>query len=290
MANIVTALKPAVWSASMQVPLTKSLVALEICSTELAKELKVGDKIWKGYSSTLSTETYTPGTALTAQAFNLSADSIEVTTKQAVPFYIDDTELLQVKPSYVNEIATDAAYQLRDAIDTAVLADVSAGVLFGDSTTTGSESFITGTTATTSAIAGTTANIMKIFSMARKVLRDTNVKEAGDWIAVVLPEVAQLIEERAIISGFNLADSTLRNGYAGDFLGFKIYVSNNITANYAYIGKQGAIDLVMMRAPRMEIKEVPDKLGRNFIAWTIYGKATFTRNASRFLEANITVA
>ena len=288
MANNITALKPEIWSASMQIPLTKSLVALEVASTELAKELTVGDKIWKGYSSTLSAETYTPGTALTAQDFQLSADSIDITTKQAVPFYIDDTELMQAKPKYTAEIAEDAAYQLRDAIDTAVLADVSAGILFGDGTATAGEAFATGTTATVSAIAATTANIIKVFSMARAALRTGNVKEMGDWIGVVSPDTAQLIEERALISGFNMADSILRNGYAGDFLGFKIYVSNNLTGNYAYIGKKGAIDLVMLAAPQMEIKQVSDKLGRNFIAWTVYGKATFTRNASRFLNVWIT--
>jgi len=290
MSNSITALKPEVWSASMQIPLTKTLVALEICSTELKKELKVGDKIWKGYSSTLSAETYTPGSAVTAQDFNLSADSIDVTTKSVVPFYIDDTELMQAKPSYVAEIAENAAYTLKDEIDAAVLDEVSAGVLFGDSTATGSESFITGTTATTSAIAGTTANIVRVFAAARKALREANVKEAGDWIAVVEPEVAYVIEQVAITSGFNLADSTLKNGYAGSFLGFKIYVSNNMNDGYAIIGKKGAIDLVMMVAPKMEIKDVSDKLGRNFIAWTCYGKATFTRNASRFLQVQIACA
>lgn len=291
MANNVDALKPEIWTLAMQVPLRKTLVALEVCSVELQSQLTVGDVIHKGYHTDLSAENYTAGTALTAQTFNLSADDLSATTKKVVSFYVDDTERLQVKPDYAGQLAVEAAYRMKDAIDQDVLGEVSAGVAFGDSTATGSESFITATgvgSNTISAIAATTANIVTLFTKARKALRVKNVEEAGDWIAIMEPGKAALIEERVTIDGFTIADATLRNGYAGSFLGFKIYVSNNITSNRMYIGKRGAIDLVMQAAPRMEIKDVPDKIGKNFIAWTVYGQTVFTKNQSRFLDVTAT--
>jgi len=66
------------------------------------------------------------------------------------------------------------------------------------------------------AISATTANIISIFSLARSK------------IAIVSPQFAQLIESKATSVGYNVADATLRNGYAGDFMGFHIYVSNNV--------------------------------------------------------------
>lgn len=89
-----SALVPAIWSARMQIPLTKSLVALEVCSTDLQAELKVGDTIHKGYMGVLSAVTYTPGNALTAQNYTATDDTILVQTMKAVPFYVNHLRTL----------------------------------------------------------------------------------------------------------------------------------------------------------------------------------------------------
>ena len=48
MANTVSAaLNPEIWTNRIQVPLVKSLVALEVCDTTLEKDLSVGDKVHK---------------------------------------------------------------------------------------------------------------------------------------------------------------------------------------------------------------------------------------------------
>lgn len=192
--------------------------------------------------------------------------------------------MLQAKPDYLAGLAEDAAYQLRDAIDTEALGEVTAGIQFGESTAS-TGTYITGTA--TQEITATSGNIDNVFIDARKALREGNVEEAGDWIAVMKPQTASFIELIGIEKGFNVADSTLHNGYAGDFLGFKIYISNNITADHMYLGKKGSIDLVMQVAPKMVIKDVHDKIGRNFIAYTVYGKTVFYRNTFRFLDVDI---
>ena len=167
------------------------------------------------------------------------------------------------------------------------MAETSAGIYFGD-TTGGAGTYITGTATTVSSIASTSANIDDVFVDARKALREENVSEDGDWIAIIPPAVAAKIELLAIDKGFNIADSTIRNGYAGDFLGFHIYVSNNIPSGTAYIGVRGGISLVVQKEPGMVIKEVDNKLGRNFLPSIIFGNTTFTRNAKRFLNVQIT--
>ena len=287
MSNTVSsALNPEMWTNRLQIPLTNSLVALEICDTTLQAELKVGDRVNFPYMGTLSAEDYTPGTALTAQDISATIDYIDVTTYKAVPFYIDDVRELQAKPDYAGAIADDAAYHIKDAVDATALAQVSAGIQFGDSTAS-TGTYITG--AATTAIAGASGTITKVFTDGRRALREENVEENGDWIAIMEPGIASLIELIAIGSGFNVADSTLHNGYAGTFLGFKIYVSNNITADHMFLGRRGSISLIIQSAPKMEIKDVSDKLGKNFIAWTVFGVKTFTRNASRFLDVDITI-
>ena len=125
---------------------------------------------------------------------------------------------------------------------------------------------------------------------------------------MVTPKVAKYIETKATSVGFNVADATLRNGYAGDFMGFQIYISNNLPtgaltalapANAAgggclsggnasstngrslYFGRKGMIDVAMMRAPAMEIRPLGDRLGSNYITWTVYGSTVVLNNRKR---------
>jgi len=287
MANAVSAaLVPEIWTKAIQVNLTKSLVALETCDTHLEADLKYGDLLHYPYIAALSAQEYIPGTVITAQEFIAAEDSITVATFKVVPFYVDDIYQLQTKADYAANVARDAAYQLRDDIDTTALDQVSAGIYFGD--TSGSAgTFVTGTAANATSIASTSANIDDVFVAARSALRQENVSE-GDWIAIMRPEIAADIELLAIDKGFNIADSTLRNGYAGDFLGFHCYVSNNMTSGHMYLGARGGISLVVQKEPSMVIKDVSDQLGKNFLPSIIFGTTVFTRNSKRFLDVQIT--
>lgn len=40
-------------------------------------------------------------------------------------------------------------------------------------------------------------------------------------------------------------------------------------------GVKGSIDVVIQAEPKIEVKDVPDKLGKNIIPWTLYGLKTF---------------
>ena len=113
--------------------------------------------------------------------------------------------------------------------------------------------------------------------------------ENGDWIAVMRPSVASKIELMAIGAGFNVADATLKNGYAGSFMGFHCYVSNNMTANHAYIGKRGGIHCVVQQDVKMKINSsLKGQIGTEFIASVVYGHTVFVQDALRFLDVQIT--
>jgi hypothetical protein len=151
------------------------------------------------------------------------------------------------------------------------------------------------------------ANIINVFANARKLLRQNNVEEMGDWCAVVTPQIAYYIETKSTSVGYNTADATLKNGYAGDFMGFKVYISNNLPSGKCsaiastvsggavsatsckaiYFGRKGMIDVVMQKSPALEIRKCEDKLGANFITWTVYGSTVFTRNRSRGLNVAV---
>lgn len=291
----VSAITPDIWSNLLQVPLYKTMVAMDVCNLDLRNELSVGDRINKSYFGDLSAQTYLPGTGFSAQTPDFTLEYIDIKTKEVVAIYVDDLEKLQANVSIGAEMAEEMGYRLKDAIDTAALALVTGGEQKDAADMVGG--------ANTRAVCATTANIIQLFSNARKELRTNNVRENGDWVAVVTPTIASLIEYKATSVGYSVADSTLRNGYAGDFMGFHIYISNNLPsgnptadANISatvstetgaavelYFGKHGAIDLVLQKAPSMEIKDRSGFLGKNFVTSTIWGQKVFNKNASRFL-------
>jgi len=290
-ANSWDALNAELWSAKMQVNLEKSLVAFAIARTELRDEIKGGDVIHRMYVSNVGTAAYTAGTDVVISGCTATDDTITIDQKYVSAFYIDDIEMLQASLNYAADLANDSAYQLRDLIDIAVLDNtntVGVSALGVSGAATGA--FVTGTTAAASltAITATSATVIHVFNAATKWLRTGNVEQDGSWVAVISPAIAGLIELAAIGNGFNIADSSLKNGYAGDFLGFKIYVSNNLPTAKAYIGKNKCIDLIMQRAPKMDIKEEPRKLGKNFIASTVWGDGVLHKNLDRFLNVMIT--
>ena len=48
------------------------------------------------------------------------------------------------------------------------------------------------------------------------------------WALVVSPKIASVIAQTVASDGFSLADLALKNGYAGNFAGYKVYSSNNV--------------------------------------------------------------
>ena len=52
-------------------------------------------------------------------------------------------------------------------------------------------------------------------------------------------------------------------------------------------GKKGSTDLVIQKYPNVEVKEVPDKLGKNILPYTLYGKKTFTEGARGLVDVSV---
>jgi len=303
--NDVSAIQPELWSSMVQVPLYKSLVALEVANMKLSDTVKYADTIHVPYFGDLTVSTYTPGLTISATAQEWDYDTLVVSAYKHCTFYVDDPRALTINVGQQTELATEAAYQLKNTIDT----DVFKNITGADGFTAADDEDILGGANAYPVSAGS-ANIINIFAGARKVLRTRNVEETGDWCAIVTPKIAADIEIKATSVGYNVADATLRNGYAGDFMGFQVYISNNLpsgkltalapgaggvtaaalsatTSKSVYFGKKNTMDVVMMAAPRLEIRKKDDMIGSNFITWTVYGSSVFTKNQDRGINMPI---
>lgn len=78
-----------------------------------------------------------------------------------------------------------------------------------------------------------------------------------------------------------------------------IQVATNLTASgtdgftaakqirHALFGSKGATDVVIQSMPKVEFKDVPDKLGKNCLPWTLYGYKTFREGQAKLVDVQI---
>lgn len=301
---------PKLWANVMQIPLRKSLVSVAIADTQFEPLLKYGDRVTQPYMEDATVQTYTPGASFSAQGASAKEDTLIVDQFKVSPNYVDDVNLLQSKYSYSLDLIESQAYKLKDTIDDKVFetaataaelyvaAFSAAAIAHGTASAFGTYLRCLASGAYISLHAKDTVTAamspIDLFAHIRNKLRAKNVEEAGDWVAVIDPSVAQVIEQIGAEKGFNVADSTLRNGYAGNFMGFKIYISNNLhataqgslgSAAFCYFGRSKRVGLAIQMPPKVQVKDYPTRLGSIIVSSVVYGTKVFTKNKSRYLIA-----
>jgi len=271
----------------MGASLRKSLVAREITSYAERAQLKDGDTVHRPYTTFMSANTYVKGVNVTIQDIAPTDETLVVNTAKEVSFYVDDIDQLQNRYDIAKQKADEAAYLLQDQIDQAVFAEYSNFAYYFDNVD------MTGGSA--GGVTVDQTNIHLLVTAVKAKLLKNNVRPAGDLFMVVTPTIAEYIERYAAANGFNVADSTIRNGYAGNYLGVQIYVSNNLQTSgsggtaitHVIAGRKGMIDLVVQKEPNTLITQPPQLIGKNFITWTLFGKKTFHEGTLNLIDVRV---
>ncbi|MGI8467735.1 MAG: hypothetical protein ACR2N3_04715 [Pyrinomonadaceae bacterium] len=263
--------------------LRKSLVSRDITSFAERATLVDGDTVHRPYSTFLSVNNYVKGVDVTIQDIAPVDETLVVNTAKEVSFYIDDIDQLQNRYDIAKVKADEAAYLLRDAIDSTVFGQYVNAAYYFDN--------VDFTAGAAGGLAVDETNIHKLVTGVKAKLMKNNVNPNGDLFMVVTPTIAMYIERYAAANGFNIADSTIRNGYAGDYLGVRIYVSNNLTntagVTHLIAGRKGSIDLIVQKEPNTLITQPPQKIGKNFITWDLYGLKTFYEGSRNMIDVRV---
>jgi hypothetical protein len=220
---------PEVYSKKVQIALRKAAVAEAICNTDYMGEISgFGDTVNIIKEPQITVNDYTRGLAVTST--NLTDQELVLTIDQAksFSFKLDD---LEKRFSHVNfqAIASDnAAYKLRDAMDSNIMTAVSAGA----GVTTGM-----GTTSVPIDIGFGSGEVdpLNQMALAAKELDVANAPEEGRWF-VAAPEwynVLSNTSSKLLTVDFNAGQGSIRNGLVASGLlrGFSMYKSNNLPTN-----------------------------------------------------------
>ena len=220
---------PEIYSKKVQIALRKAAVAEAVCNTDYMGEISsFGDTVNIIKEPQIAVADYTRGLAVTST--DLTDQELVLTVDQAksFSFKIDD---LEKRFSHVNfqAIAADnAAYALRDAMDSNILAAISAGA----TATAGM-----GTTSTPIDIGFGSGEVdpLNQMALAAKELDEANAPEDGRWF-VAAPEWYNQLSNSAsklLSVDFNAGQGSIRNGLVASGLlrGFAMYKSNNLPTN-----------------------------------------------------------
>jgi len=218
MANALTAYNPEYWSKRSQELLKKILVGMKIANFEEREILANGDKLHRPFSSDPYVVNYVKGTAVTVQDISATDESLDVDQSKISPVYIDDIDIKQNKYQTADQIIDRQTHMLGRTIDHKILSQVTSANLDVD------DGNIGGTSG--NPISLSSSNVMNTLTQLQVELAQNNVEKDRPWYVVLDPASIGVVQLSFIANGFNSADSTMKNGYVGDVLGFKVFESN----------------------------------------------------------------
>lgn len=205
--------------------LEKILIAEKIRGTEADTALKAGgDTYNRPFIPRGNTQSYTDGTGVTKQKFTATNETLSLSSKIVYNFILDFTDLRQQKRrgALLAKMARDAMEELATVVDGDFFFRYQdADYKFGS-----------GGLTTSSTVAGftlSTSNALTSFGtvMAHLLNHTGGLKSK---FLVIDPFHMDVIENAAIGNTFNVADSTFKNGFVGNFKGYKLFVSNNLSS------------------------------------------------------------
>lgn len=228
----------------------KASVAEAITNTDYAGEISAfGDSVKIIKEPVITVDQYERGGTVTATTLTDNEVTLVVDTANAFKFIVDDIEASMSHVNFKEVASSSAAYALRDAFDTGVIAKLFAGV------SASSPNHILGSDSATDLAAGTfdgTGNLdigyasgehdpIDVLSHMARLLDEQSVPEEGRWFLANPEFYEQLVQTSSKLMSvdFNAGQGSIRNGLvsSGKLRGFDMYKTNNIAATSNAAGK-----------------------------------------------------
>ena len=241
---------PKVYSKQVLNFFRKASVAEAITNTDYAGEIAgFGDTVRIIKEPEITVYQYERGQDVTQTKLTDQEVTLIVDTANAFKFIVDDIETNMSHVNFRDVATSSAAYALRDAFDSGVIAEMFAGV------SASSPNHILGSDNATDLAAGTfdgTGNLdigfgssehdpIDVMARMARLLDEQNVPEEGRWFLGSPDFYEQLAQSssKLLSVDFNAGQGSIRNGLvsSGKLRGFNMYKSNNIASTSNAAGK-----------------------------------------------------
>lgn len=207
---------PTVWSETLLQSLDKEYVAVMNCNRSFEGDIRtLGDSVVINSIGPISVFDYTTDTDMNAPEALAEGTSVTLSIDRAKAFcfQIDDVDRVQAKPDLMKTAMREAAGALAEEADKYVYSLYSKCPENNVITRLGINS----------------DDVVDIVIEARTILMQNDVNSNTEVVLEVSPAIAAEILRAKILTGTDNT-SALNNGYLGNFIGFDVYVSNNIAS------------------------------------------------------------
>jgi len=208
---------PTVWSETLYQALDGAYIAVRNCNRAFEGAIRgKGDSVKICGIGPVNVFDYTKNSDMSApETLTDIVRTLIINQAKGFNFQIDDVDRAQQSPKVMSEAMRVAASALSAAADRYVYS------LYAQALETN----------TLKQDALTHENVLDVLIEARKKLIAAGVT-GTDVVLEVSPDVAAVILKAKILTADN-NEEALENGYIGSFVGFRVYVSNNIAAESA---------------------------------------------------------
>lgn len=208
-------LKPEIWSAALLNRLYDRLVFRNVCNTDYEGEITMfGDVVRISEIGPIAVNSYsaTSTSVLTIQVLTDAQKLLNIDQQKYTAFWVDEQDRRQAKGNFMQQALQGQAEALGNNVDEYIAA------LYGDAGLA-----ISGTAST--GVDVTSTNVLKYVSLTAQNHDEANTPTPR-WM-VVPPWFAQkMLLSKIALDTSNTA--TLGTGALGSYMGFDIYVSNNV--------------------------------------------------------------
>ena len=222
MSNTLTPLSPTYWSRIMGRKLYNVTVFRSQASFEEQATLKDGQIVDRPYRSDIVAETYTKGTAMTAQDLTATSDQLTVNKFKAMLMYVDNVDKIQNKWDSAKVWAEEAALRLAIIIDAEYLYEVV------NANNTVDDGDLGGTSGNGITLA--TTNLLNTYGKVNRKLDIQNVPREERFINIS-PQWYDVLWQFIAGKESLLGDKTGEYNNIGSYAGLKHYLTNNLTAS-----------------------------------------------------------
>jgi hypothetical protein len=210
-----------VYSNLLQRLLDRRLVARKIASFRIQPGAFKGSKYYRTRYQDVIVDDYEKYTDVTFNDIDGTQEFIETNQSKQSSFRMDVLEGYQSNPAFKleKEYAMRSSVALQRDLDGALFDEVvNAQYTLDDGDIGGTDG---------NPIAISTTNIPKVYPTAEAILGEGDVSDP--LFTAVSPQVLSYITQTAFTNGFNIADSTFKNGMLGaDLFGFRMLRTNNL--------------------------------------------------------------
>jgi hypothetical protein len=208
-------LKPELWSRMLLKRLNDATVYRNVCNRDYEGEVRqYGDVVHINEIGTIDINDYssTSTSALTIQTLDDAQKLLQINRAKYYAFWIDEEDAAKAKGDFLEQALDQAAWSMANEMDEYIAS------LHGSAGIT-----VSGTSASGTDI--TSTNVLKYVSLTAQKHDEANTPKPR-WMVV-----PPWFEQKLLLSKVALKTDNnreLETGYLGSYMGFDIYVSNNV--------------------------------------------------------------